>query len=127
MRELSSGGGVAKLSGMKCQYCQASAGWFRRRCADCQRLLALYTQHKGRLSLVQFLDLFIETGLSREKIEAFMHADPKGEGSVSDQITADMSTELLGAMGVNVPQTAQDVKNLRAQGSWRRMDERPEE
>ena len=112
---------------MKCRYCQDRASWFRRVCADCQRLLVIYTAHKGQIGLLQFLDLFIETGLSREKVEAFMNADPKGEGSVKDQITADMSTELLGAMGVNVPQTARDVKNLRDQGNWQKMDERPEE
>lgn len=117
----------AKLLTMRCQYCQEHASWFRRMCADCRRLLDLYTQHKGQLSPIQFLDLFIETGLSREKIEAFMNADPKGEGSVTDQITADMSTELLGAMGINAPQRAQDVKDIRAQGNWRKMDERPEE
>lgn len=77
--------------------------------------------------MLQFLDLFIETGLPREKVEAFMNADPKGTGSVKDQITADMSTELLGAMGINVSQTAQDVKNLHNQGNWHKMDERPEE
>ena len=88
----------------------------------------LFTRHtKARLASCNSSDLFIETGLSREKVEAFMNADPKGEGSVKDQITADMSTELLGAMGVNVPQTAQDVKNLRDQGNWQKMDERPEE
>ena len=112
---------------MKCRYCQDRASWFRRVCADCQRLLAIYTAHKGQIGPLQFLDLFIETGLSREKVEAFMNADPTGEGSVKDQITADMSTELLGAMGVNVPQTARDVKNLRDQGNWQKMDERPEE
>ena len=111
---------------MKCRYCHDRAG-FRRVCADCRRLLAIYTQHQGQLGLVQFLDLFIDTGLSREKIEAFMNADPKGQGSVKDQITADMSTELLGAMGVNARQTAQDVKQLRRQGNWQAMDERPEE
>ena len=32
-------------------------------------------------------DLCIETGLPREQIEAFMNADPHGNGSVKDQIT----------------------------------------
>ena len=77
--------------------------------------------------MLQFLDLFIETGLSREKIEAFMNADPHGYGSVKDQITADMSTELLAAMGISVKQTAQDVKQLRQKDNWQRMGERTEE
>ena len=112
---------------MKCYNCRGRANWFRRVCADCHRLLDIYTVHKGQISLLEFLDLFIETGLPREKVEAFMNADPKGGGSVKDRITADMSTELLGAMGVNVPQTAQDVKNLRNRGNWQKMDQRPEE
>ena len=112
---------------MCCRYCHEPAGWFRRVCVDCRRLLAIYTRHRGQLGLLQFLDLFIETGLPREKIEAFMNADPSGQGSVKDQITADMSTELLGAMGVNVRQTAHHVKQLRRQGNWRGMDERPDD
>ncbi len=112
---------------MRCRYCHERAGWFRRVCADCRRLLAIYTRHQGQLGLLQFLDLFINTGLPQEKIEAFMNADPNGQGSVKDQITADMSTELLGAMGVNVRQTADDVKQLRRQGNWRGMGERPDE
>ena len=112
---------------MKCAYCRERAGWFKRICKDCQRLHEMYTQQRGQLSLLQFLDICIETGLPREKIEAFMNADPHGNGSVKDQITADMSSELLGAMGIRVQQTAQDVKHLRNKGVWQRMDKKPEE
>ncbi len=118
--------GAAKVQPVRCRYCRDRAG-FRRVCADCRRFLALYTRHQGRLSLLQLLDLYIDTGVSREKIEAFLNADPTGQGSVKDRITANMSTELLGAMGVNAPQTAHDVKRLRNQGNWRSMDARPEE
>jgi len=112
---------------MKCSYCQEQAGWFTRVCQDCRRLLAIYEAHKGQIGLLQFLDLFIETGLSREKIEAFLAADPRGEGRIKDRILADMSTELLGAMGVNAQQSAQDVKRLRERGTWRGLGERPKE
>ena len=112
---------------MRCAYCQERAGWFKRMCADCQRLHELYVQQRGQLGLLQFLDVCIETGLPREKIEAFLNADPHGNGSVKDQMTADMSTELLGAMGIRVQQTAQDIKRLRQKGVWQRMNEKPEE
>jgi hypothetical protein len=112
---------------MKCRYCQERAGWFAKVCQDCQRLLAVYESHKGQIGLLQFLDLFIETGLPREKIEAFLAADPRGEGSIKDRILADMITELLGAMGVNARQSAQDVKRLREKGSWQGLGERPKE
>jgi hypothetical protein len=56
-----------------------------------------------------------------------MNADPHGDGSVKDQITADMSSELLAAMGIPVKQTAQDVKQLREKDNWQRMGARTEE
>lgn len=112
---------------MQCNYCHAPAGWFKRLCTDCRRLHDIFTRHQGQLGLLQFLDLFIETGLSRERIEAFMNADPHGRGSVKDQITADMSSELLGAMGIRVRQTANDVRQLREKGAWQHMDDKPEE
>jgi len=112
---------------MKCRYCRERAGWFTQVCGGCQRLLAIYGAHKGQAGLLQFLDLFIDTGLPREKIEAFLNADPHGEGSIKDRITADMSTQLLGVMGVGVRQSAQDVKRLREKGAWRGMGERPKE
>ena len=77
--------------------------------------------------MLQFLDLFIATGLSREKIEAFMNADSHGKGCVKDQITADMSSELLAAMGIRGAQTALNVKQLREKDNWHRMGERTEE
>jgi len=112
---------------MKCVYCQERAGWFSKVCADCQRLFSIYEAHKGQIGLLQFLDLFIATGLPREKIEVFLDADPRGEGSMKDRILADMSTELLGAMGVNARQSAQDVKRLREKGTWREMGDKPKE
>jgi hypothetical protein len=38
-----------------------------------------------------------------------------------------MSTQLLGAMGVNARQSAEDVKRLREKGLWQGMGERPKE
>jgi hypothetical protein len=112
---------------MRCVYCREWAGWLTRTCADCARLLDVYETHKGRVGLRQFLDLLIATGLPRAKIEAFLAADPRGEGSVRDRILADVSTELLGAMGVRAPQNAHDVKRLREKGEWRTLGERLKE
>ncbi len=112
---------------MKCAYCHTPAGWFKKICPACQRLLQLYREHRGRLSLIQLLDLFIETGLAREQIETFLRADPHGEGSVRDQVTAEMSSALLGAMGISQRQTAADVKRLRDKGEWTSMGRRPRE
>ena len=118
---------IDRVMTMKCSYCREHAGWFTRVCADCRRLLDIYKKHEGQIGPLQFFDLFIGTGLPREKIEAFLAADPRGEGSVKDRILADMSTELLGAMGVRAPQSAHDVKRLREKGEWQHLGERPKE
>lgn len=118
---------MARLNPMRCLYCREWAGWFTRTCADCARLYAIYRTHRGQVGLGQFLDLLLATGLPRTKIEAFLAADPYGEGSIKDRVIADVSTELLAAMGVYAPQHAREVKRLREKGDWRSLGERPKE
>jgi hypothetical protein len=72
---------------------------------------------------------FQAAGVSREATERFLDADlPGGRGSIRDQIAADMSNELLAALGqTGGGQTDADVRRLRERGSWRDYDRRPEE
>lgn len=73
------------------------------------------------------MQLFVDSGIAAEKIEKFLEADPEGTGSVRDQITADMSNDLMRALGNDTRQTAADVKKLRARGNWVNLDRRPPE
>jgi hypothetical protein len=61
----------------------------------------------------QFLEALEQTGVAKEKIMAFLQADPDGQGSVQDQITAEMASELMLVMGIKGSQSAQDVKKIR--------------
>jgi len=61
----------------------------------------------------QFLDGLERTGVAKEKLVKFLHADPDGKGSVQDQVTAEMTTELMNVMGMSGRQTAQEVKRIR--------------
>jgi hypothetical protein len=71
---------------------------------------------------------FVAVGIRREAIERFLDADLRGgRGSVRDQIAADMSNELLTALGQGGGQSGVDVKRLRERGAWRDYDRRPEE
>lgn len=66
--------------------------------------------------------------MSREAIDRFLDANlPGGHGSIRDQIAADMSNELLVALGQTGGQSDVDVKRLRERGAWRDYDRRPEE
>ena len=97
----------------KCVYCGERAGLFGRSCADCKKLLARVTELRGKVSYGQFLDGLEQTGIDKEKILRFLQADPEGTGSIQDQVTAEMTSELMQVMGISGRQTAQEVKRIR--------------
>ena len=97
----------------QCVYCGDRARLFGRVCADCKKLLARVDELRGKVSFGQFLDGLEHTGVDKEKLVKFLHADPDGKGSIQDQVTAEMTTELMNVMGISGRQTAQDVKRIR--------------
>jgi hypothetical protein len=68
---------------------------------------------KGRVGYGEFLDELERTGVSKEKIVVFLKADPEGKGSVQDQVTAEMTSELMKVMGLKGNQSAKNVKQIR--------------
>ncbi len=68
---------------------------------------------RGRVGYGEFLEGLETTGVDKEKIIKFLKADPDGKGSVQDQITAEMTTELMQVMGIAGRQTPQAVKRIR--------------
>ncbi|HEY7322324.1 MAG TPA: hypothetical protein VIE89_32575 [Candidatus Binatia bacterium] len=97
----------------RCTYCGEGAGFWSRMCADCKKLLACVHEVKGRVSYGEFLDSLERTGVAKEKIMVFLKADPDGKGSIQDQVTAEMTTELMKVMGISGRQTAEEVKRIR--------------
>jgi hypothetical protein len=74
------------------------------------------------------LAAFDATGISRADVERFLDAEPSsGGGSIRDQIAADMSNQLLDALGRPPERSGADVKRLRERGQWRSYDQRPPE
>jgi hypothetical protein len=111
---------------MRCRYCTEPAGWWRRRCRDCCQLEELFGTHRGA-DMGTMMDVFMASGVPRPKVEKFFDADLNGAGTVRDQIAADMTNQLLGALGQRGRQTAGDVKRIRERGGWTRLDQRPRE
>jgi hypothetical protein len=111
---------------MECRYCHEEAGWWRRRCGACRRLLSVFEANRG-LDFRAMMQLLVDTGIGTEKIEKFLEADPSGGGSIRDQIAADMTNDLMRALGNDTRQTAADVKRLRERGTWASFDRRPTE
>jgi hypothetical protein len=84
-----------------------------RVCADCKKLLACVAELRGGAGYGEFLDGLERTGVAKEKIVKFLKADPNGNGSIQDQVTAEMTTELMKVMGIGGRQTAGEVKRIR--------------
>lgn len=97
----------------QCVYCGARAGLFGKICGDCKRLVARVDELRGKVGFGQFLDGLADTGIAKEKILKFLDADPDGKGSVRDQVTAEMTSELMKVMGIAGRQTAPEVKRIR--------------
>jgi hypothetical protein len=97
----------------QCIYCGERAGFFGRVCGDCKKLLARVEDLRGKVGFVQFLDGLAETGVAKDKILKFLDTDPDGKGSVRDQVTAEMTSELMKVMGIAGRQTAPEVKRIR--------------
>lgn len=97
----------------KCIYCSDGAGLLARVCSDCKKLLACVEELRGKVGYGEFLDGLERTGVAKEKIIVFLKADPEGKGSVQDQVTAEMTSELMKVMGIAGKQTAQGVKQIR--------------
>jgi hypothetical protein len=89
-------------------------------------LNAVFTAHRGT-DIGTLMDLFIATGVSRDKVEKFLGADGTAGGSVRDQIAADMANQLLQALGQRARQTAGSVRRIRERGNWVGLDQRPRE
>jgi hypothetical protein len=82
-------------------------------CADCKKLMACVQELRGKVGYGEFLDGLERTGVAKEKIMVFLKADPEGNGSIQDQVTAEMTTELMKVMGISGRQTAEEVKRIR--------------
>lgn len=100
---------------MKCAYCQDKAGFFKRICPDCNRLVdtvsSLHAQ--GTFGYRELLDTLLATGIDGAKIEKFLDADVEGRGSVNDLITARMTNQIMESLGQPSQMKGTDVKKVR--------------
>ncbi|MBI2082257.1 MAG: hypothetical protein HYT76_01685 [Deltaproteobacteria bacterium] len=100
---------------MRCVYCHEKAGFFKRTCPDCLKLVEAVNQLPSSFGFRQFLDFLLETGVSTEKIDRFLEADPDGEGTIHNRILARMTNEVMGALGQPSHLKPEDVKKVREQ------------
>lgn len=87
---------------------------------------AWQAQRAGGLRRV--LAALADTGVGPAKVERFLDGEPvPGQGTVRDLIAADMSNQLLDALGQRAEQSGAQVKRLRERGIWRGYGRRPDD
>ena len=111
---------------MRCSYCGQRAGWWRRICTLCRQLVEISERYRGA-DFETIMTALAESGASGTHIEAFLAADPRGEGALRDRIAADMTNELLSALGQRGQQSPAEVKRIRERGNWTALGQRPRE
>lgn len=97
----------------RCVYCGDWGGLWSKICRNCKKLLARVDELRGQVGYGEFLDGLESTGVTKEKIMVFLRADPEGEGSIQDQVTAEMASELMKGMGIKGSQSPENVKRIR--------------
>ena len=97
----------------RCVYCGDRIGFWSCMCSDCKKFMMRVEELRGKVGYGEFLDGLERTGVAKEKIVVFLKADPDGNGSVQDRVTAEMTMELMKVMGISGQQTPQEVKRIR--------------
>ena len=98
---------------MRCAYCQAKAGFFKRTCSDCIRLADALNTLSPSFGFRELLDKLMETGVANERIDRFLNADLDGSGSIQEHVTARMTNEVMAALGQPSHLKGDDVKRVK--------------
>lgn len=98
---------------MHCVYCQAKAGFLKRTCPDCIKLVDAFNQLPPSFGFRQLLDTLMATGVANEKIDSFLERDIDGSGSIQEHVTARMTNEVMGALGQPSQMKGKDVKKVK--------------
>ena len=121
------------LLDMRCQYCRASAGFLRRVCTPCAKVVAIVERAGGEVGLAALVDIFLAEGLTREQVDVVLDAQIGEEPTLRDRLTSNMTNALMRNLGMPGRQSPQDVMRVRTAmragggaGTWQAGEEPPE-
>ncbi len=100
---------------MRCLYCQEKAGFFKKICPDCSKLIHAFESLPKTYGYSQLLDQLLATEVPTQKIEKFLDTDVigEGQGTLNDQITARMTNEVMAGLGQPSNMTGEAVQQVR--------------
>lgn len=118
---------------MHCIYCRTRAGFIRKVCAPCAKVVAIVDRAGGQVGLATLVDVFIEEGLTREQVDVVLDAQIGAEPTIRDRLTSNMTNVLMRNLGMPGRQSPQDVMRVRTAmrsgggaGTWVGGEEPPE-
>ncbi len=98
---------------MRCLYCQARAGLWRRTCPTCARVIAIVERARGQIGLAELVDIFKMEGLAREQVDRVLDAEVDLCPTLRDRLTSDMTNTLMRGLGMPGRQSPEDVQRVR--------------
>jgi hypothetical protein len=118
---------------MHCIYCRTRAGFIRKVCGPCAKVVAIVDRAGGQVGLATLVDVFIEEGLTREQVDVVLDAQIGAEPTIRDRLTSNMTNVLMRNLGMPGRQSPQDVMRVRTAmrsgggaGTWVGGEEPPE-
>ncbi len=98
----------------RCPFCEDKKWFWQNICPECQTLFDHVQKSLGKTGLGQLMDELIATGIPKPKIKKFLENDPRGKGSIMDQILAELTNNLASGIGVKQSDmNAEAVKKIR--------------
>jgi hypothetical protein len=98
---------------MRCIYCQAKAGIWRRVCPVCAHVISLVDKAAGQLGWTELVDKLADEGLSRAQVDRVLDAEIDGAVTLRDRMTSRMANELMRGLGMPGRQSPEDVRRVR--------------
>lgn len=84
-----------------------------RTCAVCAKVLRVVDKIGAESGISALADGFIAEGLTLAQVEQVLDAEPGGEPSLRDRLTAEMTNALMRNLGIPGRQTPEDVRRIR--------------
>jgi len=118
---------------MRCVYCSERAGFLRRVCTPCAKVVAIVDRAGGEVGLAGLVDIFVAEGLSREQVDVVLDAQVGDAPTILDRLTSNMTNVLMRNLGMPGRQSPEDVMKVRTAmrsgggaGTWVGGEEPPD-
>lgn len=104
---------------MRCDFCGVRAGFLRRSCSTCAKVVAVIDQTGGEVGLAQLVDLFASQGLSQEQVDRVLDAEIGNQPTIRDRLTSNMVNTMMRGLGMPGRQSPEDVRKVRSASAQR--------